>query len=489
MRVFDASNPTNPTEVAYFDTYPGGNQEGYNGLWSIYPYFPSGTVIGSDLQSGLFVWTVGDPTLAIALPGGPPEMIDPAGADLPVTITETTPGDYASGSAMLVYDTGAGAVDVPMVDNGGGSFTASFPALPCGQEVAWYLEAADIHGKTFTLPGGAPGTTFTTLVAEGLDVAVDHDMESSQGWSVGASDDTATTGVWVRVNPRGTDAQPEDDHSTPGVLCWVTGQGSVGGSVGENDVDGGKTTLFSPTLDLSGLNDPTIRYWRWYSNSAGASPNSDTFRVGISANGGANWSNVETVGPTGPETSGGWFEYSFRVADIVTPTAQVQLRFVAEDAGDGSIVEAAVDDFQVIDPECGPVLGENYCTATPNSSGFPALISATGSKVVTNNDLTLYADLMPSQQFGYFLASQTQGFTQPPGSQGNLCVGGQVKRFAQNVLSTGPFGSFLLTVDLTAIPDHGPVLAGQTWNFTTWFRDMNPTSTSNFTNGYTIVFE
>ena len=30
----------------------------YNGLWGTYPYFPSGTVIGSDIEKGLFVWTI-----------------------------------------------------------------------------------------------------------------------------------------------------------------------------------------------------------------------------------------------------------------------------------------------------------------------------------------------------------------------------------------------------------------------------------------------
>ena len=30
----------------------------YNGLWSVYPYFPSRTVIGCDIEKGLFVWTV-----------------------------------------------------------------------------------------------------------------------------------------------------------------------------------------------------------------------------------------------------------------------------------------------------------------------------------------------------------------------------------------------------------------------------------------------
>ncbi|MDP3937499.1 MAG: choice-of-anchor B family protein, partial [Deltaproteobacteria bacterium] len=56
LRVFDASDPVAPAEIAYFDTYPTDNIAAYNGLWSVYPYFQSGTIIGSDLERGLFVW-------------------------------------------------------------------------------------------------------------------------------------------------------------------------------------------------------------------------------------------------------------------------------------------------------------------------------------------------------------------------------------------------------------------------------------------------
>ncbi len=57
LRIYDATNPTAPVEIAYFDTYPENDSPKYNGLWNVYPYFPSGTVIGSDLEKGLFVWT------------------------------------------------------------------------------------------------------------------------------------------------------------------------------------------------------------------------------------------------------------------------------------------------------------------------------------------------------------------------------------------------------------------------------------------------
>jgi len=56
LRVVDISEPTEPVEVGYFDTTPyGGNPPGFNGAWTAYPFFDSGTVIVSSMNEGLFV--------------------------------------------------------------------------------------------------------------------------------------------------------------------------------------------------------------------------------------------------------------------------------------------------------------------------------------------------------------------------------------------------------------------------------------------------
>ncbi len=54
IRIVNIANPTAPTEVAWYDTYPTANAAQELGCWGVY-MFPSGKIIGSDTQSGLFV--------------------------------------------------------------------------------------------------------------------------------------------------------------------------------------------------------------------------------------------------------------------------------------------------------------------------------------------------------------------------------------------------------------------------------------------------
>lgn len=42
-------------EVAHFDTFPASNTNVFDGAWSNYPYFDSGTVVVSDISGGLFI--------------------------------------------------------------------------------------------------------------------------------------------------------------------------------------------------------------------------------------------------------------------------------------------------------------------------------------------------------------------------------------------------------------------------------------------------
>jgi hypothetical protein len=225
-------------------------------------------------------------------------------------------------------------------------YDAVFPAFDCGDHVTYYFTAETVDGDLVVHPHNAPDNHYSGDAYTGLDIVMTDDLETDTGWTVGAPDDDATTGVWTRMDPTATDAQPGDDHTpTPGTLCWVTD--GRGGSLGDYDVDGGKTTLYSPIWDLTGQEDATLSYYRWYSNNTGADPGADIFVVDYSTDGGNSWSNLETVGPSGPGTTGGWTKAEFVIGDVMTPSSQVQLRFIASDESDGSLVEAAIDDLQI----------------------------------------------------------------------------------------------------------------------------------------------
>ena len=243
-------------------------------------------------------------------------------------------------------------------------YTVQIVTPSCGEgRVEFYFRTntTNIDGTPATqlfFPSVNNGITpqpFSVAVASNV-INTTDDFESDRGWTVGPT--TAVTGAWVRVDPNGTNngsqVQPADDHSPSGILCFVTGQGTSATAVGEADVDAGLTTLVSPIYNLSAASDATISYFRWYSNGFGAGPYADTFRVDVSVNGGSTWTNAETIGPaSSPETNGGWRLGSFTLSNLsLAPTANVRVRFIAEDAGIGSLVEAAIDDFAIAATVC-----------------------------------------------------------------------------------------------------------------------------------------
>ncbi len=195
--------------------------------------------------------------------------------------------------------------------------------------------AAD-HGYVTMVP-------FTISVGGFVD-----DLESDRGWTVGAPGDDAISGIWVRADPNGTvyngqPIQPEDDHTpAPGTACYVTGNGPPGGSPGDNDVDGGKTTLLTPVLDLSRVASATVSYWFWFRNDIGNNAGEDYWDVQATSDG-TTWVPLEHTRASTTQ----WTWRSFALESFVPLTAQVQLRFVASDEAGASYIEAALDDFSL----------------------------------------------------------------------------------------------------------------------------------------------
>ncbi len=186
-------------------------------------------------------------------------------------------------------------------------------------------------------------------------ILINEDFESNNEWTVGAFDDLAQDGIWELGVPNSTFdennnlVQTGTDHSENGLNCYFTGNGDNPYSPGQSDVDGGKTTLFSPVYDLSEYSAALISYWKWYTNNQGNNPNSDYWIVQVT-NDGENWVDLENTN----ESFNFWKNEQFILNEYISLTNQIQFKFIADDSyyeGDngsgGSLIEAALDDFLI----------------------------------------------------------------------------------------------------------------------------------------------
>jgi len=349
LRVFDASDPVHPVQIAYFDTYPSDDAPAFNGAWSCYPYFPSGTVIVSDINRGLFVLridAIDADKLDVQLVGSPPEMLDPnGGTTLQATIVEQGETIEPGGVQLVVVDGEGIAHTVAGVETGPGSYSFASPVLACADQVEYYIEAQAASGAYYYAPLTAPSVGYSAIVASQAVPTFEDNFESNTGWTTAS---TASDGQWTRGVPAGGGdrGDPAQDYDGSG-RCYLTDNVD-----GNSDVDDGAVTLTSPAMDATG-GEVFLNYARWYSNTAGAAPQEDIFTVEVSNDNGSTWSTLEVVGPTGPEVFGGWVYKSFAISDVFpTPSNQFRVRFTASDFGSGSVVEAAVDAVSLVVYEC-----------------------------------------------------------------------------------------------------------------------------------------
>ncbi|MFH1277566.1 MAG: hypothetical protein ABIK65_04230, partial [Candidatus Eisenbacteria bacterium] len=293
----------------------------------------------------------------------------------PTAITATITSDATTineGACAVYYRVDGGSYsNVGMANVGGDDYTGYIPAQTGGSYVEYYVYGEDDDGNSATHPTGAPINlhgffvgTFTTIY--------ENEFESNPtDWTLGVGDDDATTGMWEWGDPQGTtysgQLQPEDDHTPdPGVNCFATGL-LAGSSAGTYDVDGGKTTILSPVFDLSNATMAIVTYWRWYTNNQGNAPGEDFWVVQVNDGGG--WVDLENTSAS----DNSWSKKQFALPSL---SSTVQFRFVASDEINGSLVEAAVDDFLLegilmggVDPGYSTIAVNDDLMLSPNGGG------------------------------------------------------------------------------------------------------------------------
>lgn len=399
--VLDATHPDNLIEVGNFDTFIP-TSTGFSGAWGAYPYLPSGLILISDIESGLFVlqpnyvqgcYLEGQVTDANtnAFISGAEITID---APAPNIDYSDNVGEYKTGQAIsgtfnvtftkmgyfplttsAVFENGIITIlDVQMnpietIDMIGNTLkTADGTSLAGVAVVAQYSD-----GTIYSTVSNGDGTFILNNILEGdyqlfagkwgylhaVELLTINQTNNSVSLSLseGYQDDfffdfnweinnSAQTGMWELGEPEGTIY--EGNQSNPGmdvdgdlgIECYVTG--NDGGDVGNDDIDNGITQLISPVMDLTTYTQPIVKYRTWFFNDAGIGNPNDDFIISVS-NG-----SDEVILETITESASEWRpESSFDLSGIINITNNMTMIFTAQDKPSGHLVEAGLDAFVI----------------------------------------------------------------------------------------------------------------------------------------------
>ncbi|MBU0756125.1 MAG: hypothetical protein KJ645_13360, partial [Planctomycetes bacterium] len=333
---------------------------------------------------------VGGP-LAMWLPDGAPSSRLPGPAD--VINVKILNGDehYIPGSGLLYYrmDSADPYGTVALTDLGGSQFEGVLPGCGPHDQPEFYFTAQGDLGSTIYVPAGAPATVYSMSMDPIIELMMTDDFETENGWTV--VNQSVSTGAWERGDPVGTGAQPENDHSSDGTKCFVTGR--LGGSDGDYDVDGGPTRLISPVIDLS--NDGEISFYLYFHHTDYGTQ--QPLEIDITGNGSA-WIRMDDV-----THNGSWQLKRYTVSDHITPTATVQVRISVKDNPNDDVVEALVDDFKVMRENYDATFWADAYTISVASRSVVGLSLEAGP--VNGNRIYLILGSLTGSQPGYTLPS------------------------------------------------------------------------------------
>ncbi|WP_328469396.1 M28 family metallopeptidase [Actinoplanes sp. NBC_00393] len=168
------------------------------------------------------------------------------------------------------------------------------------------------------------------------------DLETATTWTA-LSTDTATAGRLERGNPAATSSSgvaTQLDAAAGGSYALITGA-TAGSSAGANDLDGGVTTLLSPSITLpSGTLTLNLSWYLAHLNNA---TSADYLRVRVVS--GSTTTTVLSQSGAASNKAAAWATATANLSAYAGQTIRLQIE--AADAGTASLVEAAVDNLRI----------------------------------------------------------------------------------------------------------------------------------------------
>lgn len=405
VRVIDANEPTVLVETEFYDSSPLSGS-GSSGAWGAYPFLPSGNILISDRQEGLFIVQPNyqraaylEGTVTNAETGAAITDVEVQIVSKPFVEETGFGGTYKTGAAdagtyeVRFYKYGFEELIVSGVELATATFTQldvelqprpSFVVefLVTDSETGNPLEGVNIFISIpeidYELTTDEDGrATVIPFYSDYYDILVTNwgwhplylndfeiDFESSFveielqkgylddfsldfGWNTAITD--KTVGGWVRGEPVGTVltdvfCNPEFDIDTDlGDECYMTGNG--GGDPEDSDLDGGVATLTSPTFDLSDYPNPHLSFYWWFCTNSTDLANDNMI---IELHNGTDVVTLETINIDSTPLSD-WNFYETYVEDVIVPTDSMTLTFTARATTPSVVTDAAIDLFMVQD--------------------------------------------------------------------------------------------------------------------------------------------
>ena len=411
--IHDASRPWNMIEVGNFDTSPFQNTN-MQGCWGVYPYFPSGLIVASDIEDGLYILEP-EYKLGSYLEGHTFDASNGntlSGVNVTIlsgnqTVQSGLDGSYATGIVgsqnfdveflrpLYFPQTHSISLQEGIVTN----FDVQLEPIPSYPLVVKVFEEGtnqpifdafvrfevELHKVTENTNGlGEAELTlfyqqeyFITVGKWGYFTTCENieinnntgeisfflkkgwfdDFSFDFGWTTTS---TATQGHWVREIPIASSSGSAPGVDAPancGEYAYVTGNGSMDPNF--DQVSNGVVTLISPIFDLTEFSDPHLNYWTWYYNFHGPNPPPDDTLNIVLSNGNETTRIEFKAFPDSPQSE--WVFSSIRVLDHITPTSTMQLFISISDFQPTvNITEAGFDYFSV----------SNANTVSTQSSGL-----------------------------------------------------------------------------------------------------------------------
>jgi len=296
----------------------------------------------------------GDPTVAIksirgltfSYPNDMPDTltIDQT-TDLVFEVAAVGAGVLVSASGQVHYRVNGGDWQTEAAIEGApGSYTATLPALDCGDAIEYYFSAEEQTDGQKDYPGSAEPHT-ATVIKDLVTVFAD-DFESDLGWTV--------TGLWARGVPTG---QGQSDPFSTDPYSGCNGENVIGYNLNGNYENSlGEMTMTSPVIDCSGMTGVHLTFYRWLGVEY---PSADRAGVAVSTDGSTwttLWQNTCTLSDLD------WYKMEFDISAIADDQPTVYLRFVMGPTDTyATYCGWNIDDLKVLSYQC-----QNYMCGDAN---------------------------------------------------------------------------------------------------------------------------